>query len=152
MHNISAAYSANALGKPLQGGVALVTGGSRGIGKAIAMKLAAMGAAVSICGRDKEKLIYEIADLKQRAQDITFLNAYRWKRLILNNFSQLEKFYLKYYDRMDNNNQYPIYSGEVNQFSSSFWIERNWIFDVEIKFMDIAYIIRPYNYIDEYFL
>jgi NAD(P)-dependent dehydrogenase (short-subunit alcohol dehydrogenase family) len=36
--------------------VALVTGGSRGIGRAIAMKLAELGAEVAICGRDSEKL------------------------------------------------------------------------------------------------
>jgi 3-oxoacyl-[acyl-carrier protein] reductase len=64
MTNISAANSANASGTPLRGGVALVTGGSRGIGKAIARRLAALGAAVSICGRNEEKLMISSRELE----------------------------------------------------------------------------------------
>jgi NAD(P)-dependent dehydrogenase (short-subunit alcohol dehydrogenase family) len=51
---------------PLTGGVALVTGGSRGIGRAIAQQLALLGASVSICGR-------EAAALKDSARELAKL-------------------------------------------------------------------------------
>jgi NAD(P)-dependent dehydrogenase (short-subunit alcohol dehydrogenase family) len=46
----------NAGEKPLSDALALVTGGSRGIGRAIALRLASLGAAVAICGRDADAL------------------------------------------------------------------------------------------------
>src|SRR3984893_16446357 len=52
---------------PLAGAVALVTGGSRGIGRAIALRLAAMGSSVAICGRDATALEAVSAELESLA-------------------------------------------------------------------------------------
>jgi 3-oxoacyl-[acyl-carrier protein] reductase len=52
----------------LSGAVALVTGGSRGIGKAIATRLAGLGANVAICGRDASALDTVSAQLRQRCR------------------------------------------------------------------------------------
>jgi 3-oxoacyl-[acyl-carrier protein] reductase len=50
---------------PLSGAVALVTGGSRGIGRAIALRLAKLGASLAICGRDEKALAATESELKQ---------------------------------------------------------------------------------------
>src|SRR6202795_3915481 len=48
---------------PLSGGVALVTGGSRGIGRVLGAPLAALGASVGICGRDRAALANSASEL-----------------------------------------------------------------------------------------
>lgn len=72
--------------KPRVQAVALVTGASRGIGRAIALRLASLGASVAICGRDKAALTATSSELERsggrvyaqladvtRSEDITSL-------------------------------------------------------------------------------
>ena len=54
----------------LAGQVALVTGGSRGIGRAIARRLASMGCAVAICGRDSDALQAVEAELRGQVTSV----------------------------------------------------------------------------------
>jgi 3-oxoacyl-[acyl-carrier protein] reductase len=49
----------------LKGKVALVTAASKGIGKAIAISLAAEGCEISICSRSKEDLVSCVSDIKR---------------------------------------------------------------------------------------
>jgi 3-oxoacyl-[acyl-carrier protein] reductase len=55
---------------PLAGAVALVTGGSRGIGRAIALRLAKLGAGVAICGRDAKALAATESELNETGSPV----------------------------------------------------------------------------------
>jgi 3-oxoacyl-[acyl-carrier protein] reductase len=57
-------------GKPLDGKVAMVTGASRGIGLAVADRLGAMGAKLSLCARDAKRLESVADELRPGASGV----------------------------------------------------------------------------------
>ncbi|CAF3672309.1 unnamed protein product [Rotaria sp. Silwood1] len=80
-----------------------------------------------------------------RYEDITYLDANRWENLISKYLFQLEKFYLQYFASCEKDSQTQIYHGKPNQFISSFWIKRKWIFEVQRDLTSIIYSVRPYK-------
>jgi hypothetical protein len=78
-------------------------------------------------------------------EDIDYLDAYRWERFLLQNLPELERFYLKYSAHFATNYATPMYFGKQNQFSSSFWLERQWVLEIEIDFENLIYSIHPYK-------
>jgi 2-deoxy-D-gluconate 3-dehydrogenase len=63
----------------LAGKVALITGGSRGLGKAIALAMADHGAKVVICGRKQENLDKAVEDVRKADPEVMALQAHAGK-------------------------------------------------------------------------
>jgi hypothetical protein len=79
------------------------------------------------------------------SKNIIFLDANRSEKIILNSYPQLEKFYFIYSD----NNTNQIYSRLINPFSSSFWIQRKWVFKVQIEGTEVSYLVYPHRYFEK---
>ncbi|CAF1191434.1 unnamed protein product [Rotaria sordida] len=78
-----------------------------------------------------------------QSNDVIYLISHLWEGLILQYFPNLEKFYLKHFESIDYDNRSGNYLWQGNQFTSSFWIERQWIFHAEIYIDEIIYSIYP---------
>jgi len=73
-----------------------------------------------------------------------YLNATRWKQLIRKHIPRLRKFHFDHqvYDPVFNKLS-PNHEA-INQFASTFWIERQWFFEFKDSIDEHVYSIHPY--------
>ena len=82
-----------------------------------------------------------------RHSNRNFLDSDRWKQLILQYMPHLNRFIFCYIDVIDDDFQMDPCHSLINGFTSSFWIDRKWIFKILVENDKLVYLIRPYEYI-----
>ncbi|CAF1294747.1 unnamed protein product [Adineta ricciae] len=75
----------------------------------------------------------------------SYLDANHWEQIISHHMTKLQKFYFQHRESSDNNHQPKPHHQLINQFTSSFWTDRQWIFDITINNLDFIYSIQPYR-------
>jgi hypothetical protein len=83
------------------------------------------------------------------SEDMDYFDGDRWKKLILKYLPDLEEFSFQYTKQIDHEADFLPYLTDVDQFTSSFWFEREWVLEIEMDSFDIVYSIHPYKYIDK---
>jgi NAD(P)-dependent dehydrogenase (short-subunit alcohol dehydrogenase family) len=105
----------------LSGKIALVTGGSRGLGKAIALAMAERGAQVVICGRKQEALDKATEEFKERELRLVAYAAHVGKR---DEVAALAQFIDRQYGKLDvlvNNVGTNILTPSVVEADEALW-------------------------------
>ncbi|CAF4767387.1 unnamed protein product, partial [Rotaria sp. Silwood2] len=85
-----------------------------------------------------------LLNVKIERIDENYLNADRWERFISKNMTSLIKFIFRYSDTIDDEFEINFYHSLINRFTSSFWIDRKWIFKLLTKDDELIYSISPY--------
>jgi hypothetical protein len=87
----------------------------------------------------------QLRTLSLKTRTPEYFDANQWEQLIKDHMPCLSTFNLEYSTGQD------IFSTptheEINQFISSFWIERVWLFKLEYRLHEVTYFINSYRYI-----
>lgn len=83
-----------------------------------------------------------------------YLYADKWEQLISQHMPYLRKLHFEHGEFLDNDFGVIPHQAPINRFTSSFWIERQWFFQLIIgKYNDLSnhlvYAIHPYRYIEK---
>lgn len=84
------------------------------------------------------------------SENIDYLDADRWQTLILQYIPQLRIFEFAYEENISNNFQLDLHHYDIKKFTSSFWKERKWYFELETDSSysisnRIIYLIHSYK-------
>jgi hypothetical protein len=82
---------------------------------------------LKLCSRLK------LFNVKIQSMDENYLDADRWERFISQNMPSLNIFIFRYSDTIDDDFQMTDYHSLISCFTSSFWIDRKWIFKLLIE-------------------
>jgi hypothetical protein len=77
--------------------------------------------------------------------DKSFLDSNRWEQMIVQHMTHLKRFLFIYHDSINENFEISPYHLLINHFTSSFWINRQWIFQLLVRKDELIYIIHPYE-------
>ena len=84
-------------------------------------------------------------NVRINSRDKTYLDAHRWKRIISQNISSLEIFSFYYSEIIDENFQMNFFYSLLNNFKTSFWIDRKWVFKVLAHENQLTYSVQPHR-------
>ena len=135
----------------LKGKVAIVTGGSKGIGKAIAFTFAKAGANVVICSRKKDNLEAAVAEAESKGFDIDAVECNTSDSKSIKNVVDFTIHKFSTVDILVNNAAANPYYGPILNSEDSHWDKiYESVFDINFNFM--LHIAFCFDYLLKSFL
>jgi len=95
------------------------------------------------------KLFAELKSIKIYCSHHAYLNPFRWEELIKDKMIHLKRFMFCCADDLNDDFELTTNHQLINNFSSSFWMDKRWILTITIDDDKIFYLIRADRYILE---